>query len=394
VKNSTTATDRSVVQGFTSYDVVDPTTLRVTLPTAIGSFPALLQRSLGLIASPTAITKAGSSYGATPATIVGAGPFKVSEWVRDDHMTLVRSDNYWGAPKPYLDTLVLKPVPDSTQKANTLVAGQADMAWLPALSSADQVLTGAGVKSASVVQDGGIAIVYNTSKPPLNDVRVRKALTLAVDLEDLNAKSAAGLATMVQTFAPKGSPAYDPTVKQQTNKLAQAQKLIDAYVADHGGTPVSFNLLYSTSLKSWGDATLQQWSRLKNFNVTANLATPTVASAQGQAGNFDAWYASTTAARLTQFPETYYLLYRSGQATNLQKYSNPTLDKVLDANRDAVTAAERGQALQKISKVLVDDAAFTMIYRLAQRTYYTGRVHGVEMIDQSFPGTTTLWVGS
>jgi ABC-type transport system substrate-binding protein len=390
-----TATDRTIVQGFTRYEVVDPLTVRVTLPSPRGGLPASLQNSLGLIASPTALQKYGAAYGSTPESTVGAGPFKMTEWLRGDHMRLERNPSYWQKGKPYLDALIVKPVADPNQKASALQTKQADLAWLPTITSADKTLIDSGFNYIGIPQDGGIDIAYNVSKAPFNDARVRQALTLALDLNDLNQKAALGLASMVDTYAPKNSAIYDPAVRQKTNNLAQAQKLIDAYVADNGGKPVSFSLLYAAgSLQAWGEATMQQWAKLKNVNVTADMQQPTVANQRGQTGQFDAWYGSITLGRHPQFPEAYYAVFHSGETTNIQHIADPALDKVLEAGRAAVSVSDRKAAISKITSVLMDQSVATLIYRLQIRTYYGKNVRGVVAQDVNLPDIRSMWLAS
>jgi ABC-type transport system substrate-binding protein len=139
---------------------------------------------------------------------------------------------------------------------------------------------------------------------------------------------------------------------------------------------------------------MQQWAKLKNVNITPDIQTPTGGQSKGFAGLFEAWYASTPTGRSPDYPESYYALYHSGQTTNLQKVSIPALDKVLDATRDAVTVQQRSDALQKITKVLVDDSVQSLVYRLEQRTYYSSKVKGLKMSDPAFPGTASIWLSS
>ena len=112
----------STAQALTS-EVVDPLTLKVTLSAVNGQFPRILSIQLNYIGSPTAIRAAGSqaAYNTKP---VGAGPFMLKEWVRDSQMTFVRNPSYWNAPRPYVDTLVLKSVIPEDQRLNSFKAGE------------------------------------------------------------------------------------------------------------------------------------------------------------------------------------------------------------------------------------------------------------------------------
>src|SRR5262249_41737702 len=68
---------------------------------------------------------AGTNALTNPATLtapVGTGPFMLKEWVRGDHITLVRNPNYWMPGKPYLDQIIFKIIPDSSARVLALKA--------------------------------------------------------------------------------------------------------------------------------------------------------------------------------------------------------------------------------------------------------------------------------
>src|SRR5262249_51467250 len=107
-----------------SIDVVDPLTLKITLTGPLGSFPENVV-ALSSIASPTALQKYGADYGTSPDSTVGAGPFKLSEFIRGNKITMVRNPSYWNKPKPYIDTLTfLVGLTDTGQQYNAFQTGQ------------------------------------------------------------------------------------------------------------------------------------------------------------------------------------------------------------------------------------------------------------------------------
>ena len=89
-----------------SMDVIDTTTLRITLKEKNAQFPNSVVL-MSFIGSPTAIQQRGNQFAGNP---VGAGSFQFKSWVRNSALTLVRNPNYWNAPLPYLDQIVFKPV--------------------------------------------------------------------------------------------------------------------------------------------------------------------------------------------------------------------------------------------------------------------------------------------
>src|SRR5262245_11043976 len=109
-----------------SYEAVDGRTIEVTLVERNSQWARYLMRGLGMIPSPTALAKEGENFASAP---VGAGPFKVEDFVRDDHLTLVRNPNYWDAPRPYLDKVTFRPILNPQQRADTFNGGEGDISW-------------------------------------------------------------------------------------------------------------------------------------------------------------------------------------------------------------------------------------------------------------------------
>jgi len=123
---------------------------------------------------------------------VGTGPFKVTEFVTGDHITLVRNENYWQSGKPYLDKVVVRVTPSSEVAMQLMKNSEADIMWnnteadLPALDKMTNV------KLFSAPQAGGERMILNTVKPGdpadnktphpiLGDVKVRQAIEYGID---------------------------------------------------------------------------------------------------------------------------------------------------------------------------------------------------------------------
>src|SRR5262249_34522653 len=116
----------SIMKQVTSMQIIDPVTLKITLTAANSAFPAVIATTgpMTLIGLPAASAKSEPAYGSAP---VGAGPYLLKEWVRRDHMTLVRNPTYYG--KTYLDQIIIRDIPDEQQRYNTLLSGGADMSF-------------------------------------------------------------------------------------------------------------------------------------------------------------------------------------------------------------------------------------------------------------------------
>lgn len=128
---------------------------------------------------------------------VGTGPFKFQEWVPGDHLTLVKNPDYWRSGEPYLDKVVVKPLPDSQSRTVNILGGSVDLLRGVALSDKAQLAKAGDISLLS--QPPGFAFyafIMNVTRPPLDNHLVRQALNYAVDRDKLNKTVFSGEATM------------------------------------------------------------------------------------------------------------------------------------------------------------------------------------------------------
>jgi peptide/nickel transport system substrate-binding protein len=169
-----TAPSYGLMKTVKSMDIVDPLTMTITLTGPNGVFPRNVSAgSINYIASPAAVTAKGQDFGSSP---VGAGPFIMKDWVRDSQMTLTRNPTYWNAPKPYIDTLVIKVILDDTQRYNSVSNGEGDSTLMSTLPLQKQAKD-AGLAVVSIPGIGAQGISFNMTKAPFDDVRIRRPST-------------------------------------------------------------------------------------------------------------------------------------------------------------------------------------------------------------------------
>jgi len=119
-------------------------------------------------------------------TPVGTGPFKLVEWVPGDHLTLVRFEDYWQEGLPYLDKVVVKPIPDDQARMLNLLAGSIDA--LMEVPLADIALLEQVPDINLLRQPPGFrfdSFIFNVTRPPFDNTLVRQAMNYAVDREKM-----------------------------------------------------------------------------------------------------------------------------------------------------------------------------------------------------------------
>jgi peptide/nickel transport system substrate-binding protein len=127
---------------------------------------------------------------------IGTGPFKVTEFVTGDHITLVRNDNYWQQGKPYLDKVIVRIVPSSEVAKQLMKNGEADIMWNNTEADIPELEKMTNVKLFSAPQPGGERLILNLVKPGdpadnktphpiLGDLRVRQAIAYGIDKQTI-----------------------------------------------------------------------------------------------------------------------------------------------------------------------------------------------------------------
>ena len=171
-------------------EVVSKYVLKMTLkrpdPLLPGKFAAM--RVLGF-------APAGSDPVALASKPIGTGPYKMTEWVQNDHATFVRNTDYWLKGVPYLDTLSVKFAPTEDTRIAALRAGQMDFS----IVTADGAKRLAGAQNLKLIKGPhGVFTVLKMHQrfKPFTDVRVRRAMDLVVDKQEIIDKALAGSGTI------------------------------------------------------------------------------------------------------------------------------------------------------------------------------------------------------
>jgi peptide/nickel transport system substrate-binding protein len=206
VASLTAAKDDATIQGHadlagvTSIAAPDATTVVVTLAEPNGNFLFALTGRAGLV------VKTGDTTDLqTQAN--GTGPFTVEQWAQGQSLVLARSESYWGEQAGVAE-VVLDYIPDQAAATNAAVAGDVDVALeIDPEFRAQFEETGAFTIETGKTTDKG-TLAFNNAKAPLDDVRVREALRLAIDHEGL-LETLGGVGATLYGPIPELDPGYE-----------------------------------------------------------------------------------------------------------------------------------------------------------------------------------------
>ncbi len=365
----------SYINTIDSVEVVDPLTVRIRTKASDPLLPTRMSRYPAYIVPPQYVKKVGSEVFAREP--IGTGPYEVTEFVPDDHVTMRANAGYWRG-KPTIDAVVWRAIPEPTARIAALLANEVQLIeGVPV----DLVPTLAGNKDVRIekVSHGGL-IVYlglKMDEKPLDDVRVRQALSYAIDrkavVQDLLEGFGALTGTQVgpQDFGYKAEavPAFDPA--RARGLLAEA------------GYPKGFHIRmqvprHYTKSAEVGQVIAQEFGAI---GVQVELETPewSVYTQEVPAGKQAPIYMLAWGSTQTLDADAaIYPIFRSGQPYATVKL--PELDALLDASRrtvDPVARAADFATIQDLAATLVPVLTLYQedsLYAERKGVDFTGRV--------------------
>ncbi|ABW12866.1 extracellular solute-binding protein family 5 [Parafrankia sp. EAN1pec] len=353
-----------IAQRIGSFTIVDPTTLRITLKEADGQFPRLVaQTPLTFIGSPTALRAKGDGFKTAP---VGAGAFTVREWLRNDHLTLVR--NPTSSVQAHYDTIVVKSVPDETQRYNTLLAGGADIAFSANLRTGITAVA-AGLVTEKAFSDGGLNLLFNITKAPFDDIRARRAVSYALDAQALNKALFDGTAAVPSSFLRDDSPLHSDVPLPRPDR-AKAQALFDELAA--AGKPVQFTIISPLNFSNVAEWVQSSLGGFRNVSVKVDAMAQTLPVLQG---GFQATLTGTP-----RFVDPYPQLalnLGTGGPSNYGKFSDPALDAALREGQQSRDTAVRVRAYETAQRIIAEQLPLAgPLYRLPGQYLHASTAFG------------------
>jgi len=366
---------------YTSIDtveVVDAQTIKIHFKEVDPVMITKLAGYGGFITPPKA-TQDHTTFQTKPA---GNGPYKVTEYVKDDHLTLAAWDGYWGPKKPSISTITYRIIPDDNTRLSEFMAGNVDVLTLN-VSQAGAAQGNPNVKVVTIGVPTVSGLRLDTSKAPTDKKEVRQAIAHAIDLKTIIATIFAGDATAVGiwqspfSFGFQDMPpySYDPNMATQILKQANIQTPIN----------VSYDVIGTdTQGKEMASAVKDMLSKV-GINASINLrdqATFYNDYAAGKLGNIVpfGWGGWTL-----DYDNTYYSMYYTKQSYN-PSYSNPQVDKLLDQERNTLDQNQRLQIGQQLNQLIYNDYPDVALY---QNTYLWGVSNRV--VNFSIPPDERLW---
>ncbi|MDA0300963.1 MAG: ABC transporter substrate-binding protein, partial [Chloroflexi bacterium] len=288
---------------------------------------------------------------------VGTGPFVFKSGQKGVSYKWEKNPAYWEKGMPYLDSYTLNVIPDAATRLSSLRAKQLDLEVV----TPDQASTLKGDSAFvldSVRQGGNFTIRYNTTRPPFNDVRARKAFDLIIDRKQIAQLVYGGSAVpsgpinpgLTAWAIPQEDIAKAPGYRaDKAADIAEAKKLLEAA----GLTNAEFEYIYYTPASVHGQVaqTVQQQLEKAGLKVKLNKTTYAAWIPQMLEKKF---MMTGTGSGFRDNPDEYlYALFHSTSSRNDTGYKNPEIDKLLELQRAQLKDQERKVTVMDLQKRLM-----------------------------------------
>jgi peptide/nickel transport system substrate-binding protein len=347
-------------KGIKSVDVVDPMTVRVTLTAPNYQWLRQGLQSYGqpLMISPASVKQYGNDGVALHP--VGTGPFKFVQRDQGVKTVIERNDGYWGA-KANLDRVIFRPLQDPATRVNALENNEVQMITTPPWDEIDR-LVGEGFQLSTNKNVPYINYIHlNFKNPALQDIRVRRAINMAIDREGISKEIMHGTARPEYGMLSPGTDAYDPNFKSNSYDPEGAKKLL----AEAGAKELK--LVFELPQYGTGEL-VETWIQrdLKKVGIDVELRKYEWVTYLGKwAGGMSADVAMNEIGWGMSTPAWIGIVTRCDSAPpggiNSGFYCNKDVDKLLDqavVTRDPAAAKD---LYQKVNGIVMGDAAYVPI---------------------------------
>lgn len=361
--------------GLQTIEATGEHTVVLTLDAPNSAFLSHLaaDKSVGIIA------RESVEDGTINTSPIGTGPFVIADYQPGTQVLLERNPEYWrtdenGDALPYLDAVELQIISDDSVRRSALVSGDIDWAIavppqsLPELEERDDVVVD------RIAAPAYWYIGVNTEHEPLNDPRVRQAISFAIDRGQITEAATFGTGVPTQDPIPSGSAwAFDYAPYGQDLERAR-QLLADAGVEGGFEMQVMPTTQYEESIRI---AQVLQ-AQVAPLGIDVSIDTREWADwleTQG-AGEYDTFVCSWNA--LVDPDDYYYAQHKTGEVFNFTGYGNATVDELLVEGRRSDGVEERYEIYEQVNQQIVDDAPYIYLYNPGNIQAYLPAVQGYQ----------------
>ena len=317
----------------------------------------------------------------------GFGPYCLERWTKDNEIVFKANPNYYRG-KPAIDRIVMKKVPQSSNRVVILQSGQAQLAQSLTPKEFDALRAAPGVKVGGYAGNQNLFIHMNFKTKPFDNVKLRQAIAYAIPYDAIIKNGYFGQAQAWQGVVPSSYPGFSPAAEPYKTDLAKAKALLAEAGYPDGKGLDAFKDAFQLTYVSEKETTLAPivnaiQSSLREIGVPVTLNPmpqtqygdrqlvkkdlPFAVNDQEKPIGVDAGYAT----------QLFFVSADKGGLNNMVNYSNPAVDDAWAKARVEPDVAKRNAELADIQKQLMADVAWLPVVEYKTQFAWSDKLKGI-----------------
>ena len=284
---------------------------------------------------------------------VGTGPFKFTSWERSGQFVLRRNDAYWGKA-PRIDEVIYKSIQEDAARIAALEAGQVDLISNVPPHEVARLKANPRLRVQQVQGLRPIFLILSPAYKPMDNPKVRRAITHAIDRERIIKHILEGYAYPLNGLLSPQVFGYDPSAKAYPYDPEKAKQMLN-----EAGFPNGVEIdYYSPTGRYPKDREVAQVivEQLSKVGIKANLKTPEWSIFNTDYKNGKYQFYLTGRGSLTDADTLFQQYFRTGATRRTLGYSNPKLDELLDQEQLTFDVKKREKLLWEAHRIILEDA--------------------------------------
>jgi peptide/nickel transport system substrate-binding protein len=357
-----------------NVEATGPLDITITFTRPDAHFQYALATMAAAVASKAFMEANGNKVGTPGVGIIGTGPYQFTSWTKGQEIVIDRFDDYWNTDRAMkVKQFVSKILLDESTVVQALQTGEIDGIW-------GNNISGKGAKAAqsfdtvNVLRGPSYGIHYlamNTQKPPFDDVRVRQAVSMAIDKDGLLQSTWGGLGESgIKSPATPAMWTFEKDTFQQAYDQLPGFELdvegAKALISEAGAEGAQGDILSSLPYDAEQAIAIQAAGEEIGLNLTPKKVEFTEKLTAELSGKPTRTYSSTATQWASDIPDPagqlFVLFHSKNLVTNNTAYKNPQVDDLLDRQRDSTDPAERADLLTQAQAMIVEDQPDAIFY--------------------------------
>ncbi len=322
--------------------------------------------------------------------VVTAGAFRLASHTPNQTLILDRDPGYWGKPRPYLDRLIFRIIPEASSQLNQLLAGEIDLVESPPPREAQRIRDDPDLEIVEFPARKWGFVAWNNRNPLFADRRVRRALTLGMNRKAIVDSAYHGFAQLAVGPVLSTMWAFNRNLQQSPYDPQQAAALLaeTGWQRHNGQGPLTrngkhfvFDLGYPATNTIRAEMAVLIQSDLARLGITVRPLQMefTAFAAAAESGHFESLLWAWDEATKIDLTSEWCTPSESAGTLNLPGYSNPEVDRLIAAAREEPDYTRAKVIFDRIQEIIVEDQPVTFLYEAEDLVGINRRIRGADI---------------